>query len=391
MKKAKIDLKRQSTFITIFPPVENIHLVKDVGMYPYAMHQYCDYDSSIITNKRLKYPYLDSEVQGLKGINAPSVFQNQEYNCILWLLLNARKIDVLNLFHQVKHTRVSIAIYMLFNWKGKVYVHLDCDGTQYSDYQLGLEGKSIKRGIKRFVYYHIFYPKRIRKNIIWGVQNKQAERNIVGKFPYENVKYMPNGYILKYKEHVTYTEKENIIITVGRIGTQQKRTDVLLKGFVKVHTQFLEPWKLKVIGPIETEFKDEIDAFYKEYPGLEDKIEFTGAIYDRKQLIQEYNKAKIFCLTSDYESFGIVLVEAMARGCTILSSDFPAASDLIDNEKNGKTFERGNVTEFASKLLDISNDTNYMEKCCENSQRFVQENYTYDHIMKILENELKQF
>lgn len=385
MKENRVDTSNKKRFVTIFPNIENIHLMKDVGMYPFAMYSYCGYDSGVVVNKRLDYPYLSSEVRGLKKFNAPSIFSNHEVNCILWLLFNARKIDVLNLFHQVKHTRISIALYKRLNKKGKVYVHLDCDGTEYENYQLGLEGNSIKRRVKRFIYYHIFYPKRIRKDVFWGGQNKLAVKNIVGKFPYEKVKYMPNGYYSKYNRKVEFADKENIILTVGRIGTQQKRTDLLIQGFIEASPYIEKSWRLEIVGPIENHFESQIKKIYMKNPELQDRIIFTGAVYNRVELAEKYRRAKLFTLTSDYESFGIVLVEAMSQGCTLLTSNFPASYDLIDNEKNGKVFSIGNIKEFVDKLIDIANDDNYMEECCLNGQQFARENYDYLNIAKRLD------
>ena len=45
-------------FTTMFPLIENIHLVKDVGMIPYSMKKYFNYDSSIVTYKNLEYKYF---------------------------------------------------------------------------------------------------------------------------------------------------------------------------------------------------------------------------------------------------------------------------------------------------------------------------------------------
>ena len=85
-------------------------------------------------------------------------------------------------------------------------------------------------------------------------------------------------------------------------GAEQKRK--AFEAFKKSYPK-LSNWKLKLIGPIEEEFKEYINNFYNENPNLKNIVEFTGPIYDRKQLADEYNKAKIFCLTSRYESFGL--------------------------------------------------------------------------------------
>ena len=54
------------SFATFFPECENIHLTKDVGMIPYVMHRDMRYDAILISYRNGDYPYLDSEVPGLK-------------------------------------------------------------------------------------------------------------------------------------------------------------------------------------------------------------------------------------------------------------------------------------------------------------------------------------
>lgn len=377
-------------FVTSFPDIKNIHLIKDVGMYPYGMSKFCGYESSILLDSEQEYPYLDTEVKGLNGVKVKKFFAKDKWNFLIWLICHAKEIDVLNLIHQVNHTRLSIAIFKRLNRNGKVYVHCDCDGTDYSKYTLGLDGNSIKKKMKRIIYHYIFYPKWIRKDILWGVQNQEAETNITGKFPYQNVAYMPNGYsfsdVSENKiDNLEYSDKENIILTVGRNGTDQKRTDILLEGFALSRKELDTSWRLRIVGPIEEDFQLYIQDYFCKYPELKTKVEFVGAVYDRDKLVEEYMCAKVFAFTSDYESFGIVLVEAMSCGCTVITSNFPAAKDITNNEDYGKIFEAGNVDEFAKCLIAVCNDEKKLEKQRNQIVEYANVNYSYENILEKLD------
>ena len=69
---------------------------------------------------------------------------------------------------------------------------------------------------------------------------------------------------LNIKER-SFEVKENLIITVGRIGTSQKNTEMLLNAVKQIEWN---DWKLCLIGTIEPDFQSTITRFFAEYPQL---------------------------------------------------------------------------------------------------------------------------
>jgi glycosyltransferase involved in cell wall biosynthesis len=125
-------------------------------------------------------------------------------------------------------------------------------------------------------------------------------------------------------------QKENIILTVGRLGSREKNTEMILKAASKVD---FKEWKLICVGPVEknkVDFKEYIDEFYINNPKFKNKVIFTGSIYNKKELWEYYNKSKVFLLPSRWESFGIVLVEALKFRNYIISTDVGGATDIIN-------------------------------------------------------------
>ncbi len=53
------------------------------------------------------------------------------------------------------------------------------------------------------------------------------------------------------------------------------------------------------------------------------------------------------------ESFGIVLLEAMATGTPVLASDLPAFKRVLDDGKYGKLFKTNNATDLANSLIEL--------------------------------------
>ena len=82
---------------------------------------------------------------------------------------------------------------------------------------------------------------------------------------------------------------------------------------------------------------------------LTDHVIFTGSKYNTEDY---YNISDCFVLSSVYEGFGLVLVEAMACGLEIISTDCGGAKEIILNENNLVPVKR--IDLLAEKMLDVT-------------------------------------
>ena len=162
----------------------------------------------------------------------------------------------------------------------------------------------------------------------------------------KNKKVIPN--FLKINEKYDFykiNEKEDIILAVGRLH-QVKQFKLLIKLYSRLDTNY----KLYIVG-------DGVER--KELEKLIQKLNLKGRVFlkgQKKDIYKYYKKAKIFVLTSKYEAFPNVILEAMHFGCAIVSFDCdygPRA--IINNNINGFLVKKEN--EFLDKLnILIKND-----------------------------------
>jgi glycosyltransferase involved in cell wall biosynthesis len=103
------------------------------------------------------------------------------------------------------------------------------------------------------------------------------------------------------------------VLAVGRL-VQAKGFDVLLRAWAVV-AQRAPDWKLMIVG--EGEERPALEALRSQL-ALDDSVELPGIYLD---VTKAYEQASIFCLSSRYEGFGLVLIEAMAYGLPIVSTD----------------------------------------------------------------------
>ncbi|KHD35739.1 hypothetical protein NL50_12285 [Clostridium acetobutylicum] len=355
-------------FVTLFPEAENIHLNKDVGMIPRIMSSQFKIKASLVCYNNGLYPNLkekisDFNIQFIKRYTSISTIDS-----VLFLLRESRKIDVLNLFHLRKRTLIFILVYKIINKHGKVYLKLDANrGIRNRK----LECNNIKNLIRRYI---------LKKCKLISVETSELYEYL-NKIKLIDVKLIPNGFYDESINPIKIKNKKNYILTVGRIGAKEKANEIMVQAFIKVHRQ-IPDWKLKFVGSVSEKFKSYMNDVFEKYPEIEKKIEFTGPIYDRKKLNEEYMVSKIFCLTSIMEGFPMVFLEAIKNGCYIISSDLSAAKDITNNMEFGDIFQVNDSTELSRLFLKICNDKLRLEKLINRIQKFAYENFRWQDLCK---------
>lgn len=274
---------------------------------------------------------------------------------IRYLLGHARKIDLLMCFHRKPETFINLIVYRCLNWHGKAYVKLDTECGKEWDI-------SSKHGVKR-VLHHLMNRLFLSCCHTLSCETQQGYLYLTQQSPYrkqfaKKLVLLPNAFdeetleSLHIKERC-FEEKENLMITVGRIGTAQKNTEMLLQAIQQID---LKGWSICLIGSIEADFQPAIERLFTEYPHLKGRVIFTGPVYDREELWNWYNRAKVFILTSTWESFGIVLTEAQRFRNYLISTDVGGASSLIQQGKYGTIIPQNDHVALANKLQDIINE-----------------------------------
>ncbi|MBQ3699686.1 MAG: glycosyltransferase [Prevotella sp.] len=140
-------------------------------------------------------------------------------------------------------------------------------------------------------------------------------------------------------EASTGTSKK--FLAVGRFSRLHKGFDLLIEGF-RIFAKENKEWTLDIVGEgVEESMYQQLIKAYK----LEDRITihpFTNRIQDY------YSEAQIYVLSSRWEGFGLVLVEAMAHGLPIVSSDLPTSKEIMGDF--GLYYINGDVKGLARQL-----------------------------------------
>lgn len=353
------------------------HLNKDVFLVPLYLGRALGFDVTVV------YPNLNSnanfpkEFNGVKLVGLdykkeiPFIPLWKHLNFYKYVIQNANLINVLVRFHLSVHTELISLIYKFFNKKGKVYVKLDIN-IDFLDITYGKKRNLLKRKM------HVFVNNAFLKCVDSFSCETAKAFNILKSSKYPELQFgnklilMPNGFdeillnSLNIKER-KFIDKENIILTVGRLGTSQKNTELLLRALSNVD---LDNWKVYLIGSVEESFLNKIEKFYQNNPKKVHSVKFIGPVYDKKHLFEYYNRSKVFVLTSNWEGFPIVYTEAKRFRNYIVSTAIPASYDIIEDDKYGVNFELNDEASLAKilddiiagrRIIDVYNDFNTNE------------------------------
>lgn len=165
-------------------------------------------------------------------------------------------------------------------------------------------------------------------------------------------------------EPVPEEKRGDYILYVGRLHIKNKGLDTLLKAMDDV------PKKLILLGrgPDENKLREMARGR---------NIEFAG-FAEEPQKLKMLERAKILILPSRFEGFGIVLLEAAARGTPVVVSDIPELSFAVKNGF-GISFKTGNHRDLAGKINLLAENSHMRKGMGLKGLSFAREN-TWDKV-----------
>ena len=179
--------------------------------------------------------------------------------------------------------------------------------------------------------------------------------------------------------------RETIFLSIGRIQEQKRQLETIkfLNNFRKIDNSFLCYFIGGPSGKSGDDYLVELKESVKEF-NLESHVEFLGNLPQTK--IKDFmNKSKLLIHTSQYETFGLVAIEANSMGVPILSINTGSLIEIIENNKNGYFAEDFMDNQANNFVKDLLNDDDYfnnvMNQCIQKSEKYNWE-ATADSLLK---------
>ncbi|WP_405695889.1 glycosyltransferase [Streptomyces sp. NBC_01185] len=143
------------------------------------------------------------------------------------------------------------------------------------------------------------------------------------------------------------------IVAAGRLH-RVKRYDVLVRAFAEVAAVRPE-WRLRIYGAGDASGNEQqpLRALVDEL-GLRERVVLMGSV---DPMEAEWPRSSIAAVTSERESFGMTIVEAMRCGVPVVATDCPhGPAEIIDDGTDGRLVPLGDTGAFARALLGLIDD-----------------------------------
>ena len=204
------------------------------------------------------------------------------------------------------------------------------------------------------------YLKKFWMNYLYEyitVLTEADKKYLNGRF--RNVTVMPNPLYLSPIYVIPH--KYKIILAVGRIDAWRcKGFDILISVWNDIAYKYPD-WKLRIVGAGNS---DNI-IYLKNLMKNRDQLDIKPYTTD---IEKEYKDAAIFVLSSRYEGFGLVLIEAMSQGCACIACDYKGRqSEIINDEVTGLLSQPDNKDDLRNKLERLIVDDDLRGKLQRNA------------------------
>ncbi|WP_249294569.1 glycosyltransferase family 4 protein [Proteus mirabilis] len=201
---------------------------------------------------------------------------------------------------------------------------------------LGKRSRDFARKLAAYYANDIITLTKHDKNL-W-LNNLNCKANIVTinnpiTIKHDQENYIPMG-----------NKKEKIFLAVGRL-TYQKGFDLLLEAWGIISSKYPD-WKLNIIGDGE-------DKLLLNKLIQQKKISNSVSILPPTKNIQDhYEKSAYYILSSRFEGFGLVILEAQSKGLPVISFDCETGpNEIIIDKKTGWLCENSNIEDLSKKII----------------------------------------
>ena len=174
------------------------------------------------------------------------------------------------------------------------------------------------------------------------------------------------------------------LLYVGRI-VEWKRIHLAIEGLNELVNNGFPESTLTIIGPTSSEnYFTELQSLIKKY-GLTKQVSFLGH-KAHHELPAYFQDADLFLLPSDKETFGMVMIEAMACGIPVAAMDCPGGpADVIENQVDGLL---STPEKYAEDILKLVRNNSLLQTMKVKARQKVEEKYSINETYRVLENSI---
>lgn len=245
------------------------------------------------------------------------------------------------------------------------------------------------KGFCRSIINILFFPQLYKKNLA------SLKNNYINSYVYaDKLVLLSQSFIEPYREFAGINETNKFVIIpnalsfnefctteelsrkgknvliVARFDDKFKNISLALRIWDKVQkSPIAHDWKLRIVGHGKDRKLYEEIITNEHIPNV--------SLEGRQNPVPYYKEASLFMMTSNSESWGLTLTEAMQFGVVpIAINTYPSLSDIITDKSDGIIMPNGDIEKYANEMLNMMKNRNTIQsmslKAIESSKRFAQ-------------------
>jgi glycosyltransferase involved in cell wall biosynthesis len=168
-------------------------------------------------------------------------------------------------------------------------------------------------------------------------------------------------------------------VVVGCIKSLENpyRIDILIRAFAELQKETKEKLGLLVVG---SGTKDQMLKDLSVELGISEKVVFTGKI-DHAEVPEYFSTIDVFANLSEYESFGVSVIEAMACENAVVVTDVGGLTEIVDSPLVGIRVPVGDVEATKTAIKRFVQDEGYRKETAKRARTKVQQVYGWEHCL----------
>ncbi|HET58886.1 MAG TPA: glycosyltransferase family 1 protein [Chloroflexi bacterium] len=202
----------------------------------------------------------------------------------------------------------------------------------------------------------------------------------------QKLSLIPNG--IQYDTLSTFDldgRDPDLLLSVGRLASN-KRYDRLLQAFAVV-VERRPTAKLMIVGP-DSGCRTALEEMCVEL-GIVERVQLLGRVSE-DDLLKYLRTAKVWVSSTEYESFGIALLEAMASGCVPVVQSLTAFAQLIDDGKEGFFTDFDDPQQTAAVILQAIDLSDQLWQNLVQNARAKAQQFSWKHVAQQFESLYKK-
>jgi len=312
-----------------------------------------------------------------------------KYPIAIPLSLRARKVitefnpDIIHVHHPFLLSSQAIMYGKKLGIPKVLTLHTQYE--KYAHYIAPIPEKLTQEAIKRIIFNLAYkidcitIPSESMKELIKSYGIKNRIEVIPNTIELNSFRQKDELKCLEIKKRYNLKEDDKIILYVGRVA-YEKSIDKIIEALAIIKRKGVSNAKLLIVGrgPAMEELKELAKSLQ-----IEDEIIFTGEVKN-EEISHYYKIAYLFTIASTTETFGIVIIEALASGVPVLAVKAPGAVDILTNGRDGLLVDN-DVKQFAEALEKIIREPELRENLSKGALK-TSEQYSIDIVSERMLN-----